>query len=89
MKPKLLLTATTAPGVEVETIDTRHLPLLRTLKNKHRHRFFHQEEISIAAQQQWYDEYRERADDWMFIVRAASVDSGCVGCRVREGAWDI
>ena len=89
MKSRFKLSAPDVPGVELETIDRRHLDLLRTLKNAHRRRFFFQDEISEAAQQQWYDGYCERPDDWMLIVRGRQIDTGCIGYRLRDDAFDL
>lgn len=55
---------------------------LRRWKNANRHFFFYQEIISVEQQQQWLRGYRERADDWMFIVLNDERAIGCMGFRV-------
>lgn len=89
MKPQIVLRASTLPGIELVSITEADLETLRRLKNAHRRRFFHQDEITPEAQRAWYDGYLQRADDWMFIVREAGVDRGCVGCRPLDGEHDI
>lgn len=89
MKPKVIVRSSRLPDVVLESIDDRHLEFLRRLKNAHRHRFFHQEEISVAQQREWYAGYCGRADDWMFVVTCQDRHAACVGYRDAGSHVDL
>ena len=89
MKPTLVLRSSALPEIELETIGPQHLEFLRRLKNAHRQRFFHRDEISPAQQQQWYEGYLQRDHDWMFVMRRAGVERACMGYRIVDGEIDI
>lgn len=61
---------------------------LRTWKNAHRHAFFYQDLISPEEQRRWFQAYRKRLDDHMFIV-VLKADIGCMGFRRLEGKLDV
>jgi hypothetical protein len=89
MKPKLILRSPSFPQLELESIDQEHLEHLRRLKNAHRSRFFHQDEISPEQQLRWYAEYSTRPDDWMFVIRHGGSEKGCIGYRIIDGSIDL
>jgi hypothetical protein len=89
MKPKVIVRSSSLPDVVLESIDHRHLEFLRRLKNAHRHRFFHRDEISVAQQDEWFEGYRTRADDWMFVVRCQDRDVACIGYRAVADHLDL
>jgi hypothetical protein len=89
MKPKLFLRSPSFPHLELESIDEGHLEHLRRLKNAHRYRFFHQDEISPEQQLRWYAAYRTRPDDWMFIIHHNGSEKGCIGYRIIDGSIDL
>jgi hypothetical protein len=89
MKPKLFVRSPSLPGLELESIDERHLEVLRQAKNANANRFFHQEEISPEGQLHWYRAYCLRPLDWIFVVRHLGADVACIGYRMEEAGVDI
>jgi hypothetical protein len=67
------------------------IELLRKWKNAHAESFFHQGQISVAQQEEWFDGYLQRGDDYMFIASLnETVRFGCLGCRHVKGVgWDL
>lgn len=66
-----------------------HCERLRAWKNAHRRFFFFQDVITEAAQRAWFEGYRQRPDDYMFIVQAGDEPIGCMGIRRRDGQADV
>lgn len=62
---------------------------LRTWKNAHRERFFHQDEITPEQQVEWFEQYQQRETDLMWIVMVADKAIGCMGFRWISHSWDI
>jgi len=62
---------------------------VRNWRNIHARSFFHQSPITSTGQQQWFEEYRNRSDDFLFMVMAADQSIGCIGIRFRSDAWDL
>jgi RimJ/RimL family protein N-acetyltransferase len=62
---------------------------LRNWKNDNRYSFFYQELITPAAQQEWFEAYLRRDEDFMFLIRSGSLSIGCIGFRLCETNWDI
>lgn len=89
MKPHIVLRASTLPGIELVSVTEADLETLRRLKNSHRQRFFHQDEITPQAQMVWYEGYLQRPNDWMFILREGGSGRGCVGYRLLDDELDI
>lgn len=89
MKPRIVLSSPRLPGLLLESIDDRHLELLRRWKNEARHRFFFQTEISAARQRDWYSGYCSQPGDWMFLIRTGDQIAGCIGYRILEGVADV
>lgn len=75
--------------VELRTIRESDQSLLREWKNQHRQSFFFKELITKSAQQQWFDKYLARDDDFLFVVRVENSRIGCMGIRMFEDRWDV
>lgn len=66
------------------------LASLRHWKNQRREFFFHKEEISPEQQDQWFEAYQARPDDFMFMVVVGEEPAGCMGIRLVDGdTWDV
>ena len=63
--------------------------LVRVWRNAHARSFFHQSPITSIGQQQWFEGYRDRSDDFLFMVMAAEQPIGCIGIRFRNNEWDL
>lgn len=88
-KPKIFLRSPALPDIELESIDVSHLEVLRRWKNAHRHRFFHQTEISPDEQTAWFARHSQISDDWIFVIRERSMIVGCLGVRRETDSVDI
>jgi hypothetical protein len=62
---------------------------LRAWRNAHARSFFYQEPISVGDQQRWYEAYRSRPDDFLFMVMEGEQAVGCIGIRLRDEEWDV
>ena len=69
-------------GVRLRPIDQSDMKLLRKWKNANSERFFHRHEISTVQQEEWYVAFRDRPDDYMFMVESNGIRFGCMGYRI-------
>lgn len=89
MNRRLLLTARAEPRVVLRSAEARDLDDLRRWKNANKAGFFFKGEITPEMQAKWFDGYRARPKDFMFVVEHAGVRAGCMGFRtLDDGAID-
>ena len=81
----LILTSPSAPGLRLRAVGPGDLEDLRAWKNANVAGFFFRGEITPAMQAQWYEAYRGRPDDFMFIVEKDGAKAGCLGFRILPG----
>ena len=66
---------------------------LRVWKNRHKHTFFHQQDISPEQQKAWYAGFAARDNDFMFMIvdllAGDPVEVGCLGFRDLGDRIDI
>lgn len=62
---------------------------LRSWRNFHAGRFYRQEAVTPEGQRQWFESYRGRPDDYLFMVMEGEHPVGCLGLRIVDGAWDV
>jgi len=89
MDRNLTLSNSVVPDVTLRSINETHIERLRKWKNKHRKAFFFRETISRQMQHEWFQEYLDRADDYMFVVQFKGMTIGCMGFRYIDGEVDI
>jgi RimJ/RimL family protein N-acetyltransferase len=89
MKESFTLSSDGLPGVRLRTIEARDGERLREWKNANRASFFFRDTIEPEGQRRWYEAYRERPRDFMFVVEAAGRDVGCMGFRVLDTGADV
>jgi RimJ/RimL family protein N-acetyltransferase len=77
------------PDLRLRSIVEDDLETLRLWKNAHRQFFFFQEVIVPEQQRFWFQQFRTREHDYMFMVRYRTVDIGCMGFRLLDGKIDI
>jgi RimJ/RimL family protein N-acetyltransferase len=82
------LAAEEAPPVVLRTIDAGDLEEMRVWKNANKAAFFFKGEISPADQKKWFEGYKNRPDDFMFMVLFEGAKVGCMGYRLLDGAVD-
>lgn len=79
--------------LRLRSISESDLENLRVWKNQFRHRFFHKSVIASHEQSAWYEGFRTRPEDFMYIVEATCVSPiesfGCLGFRVIEDVVDV
>ncbi len=67
--------------------------LLRKWKNKHKQYFFHDETISAEQQLKWFELFRGRKNDHMYILEELCGEKphkvGAMGWRIKEHSVDI
>lgn len=73
----------------IRLIEKKDLDKLRLWKNANKNRFFFQNEISIEAQQSWFQNYQLQKNNYMYIVEVDLVGVGCMGIRLINDYWDI
>lgn len=75
--------------VALRTIAEPDCENLRQWKNANRFSFFFQGIITPAQQAEWFRDYMERPNDFMFIVQSDEQTVGCMGFRVLDGHSDV
>lgn len=89
MDRPLTLRASTPPAVSLRAAGPGDLEDLRAWKNANTAAFFFKEQITPEMQKQWYEGYRARPGDHMFIVEHEGAKAGCMGFRtMKDGAVD-
>lgn len=73
----------------LESVRGCHQDKLRRWKNHHAASFLHQKTISVTCQEEWFDAYLLRSEDFMFMVMERGQPIGCIGIRYRDGMWDL
>ena len=86
--PGISVVADKHPCVRLRTIQCRDQNNLLRWRNANREWFFCSQLITLAEQLAWFGAYRQRRDDYLFIVEVGGVGIGCMGIRLRE-TWDI
>jgi ribosomal protein S18 acetylase RimI-like enzyme len=89
MNGSLQLTSAETPGVELRAIGPSDLESLRLWKNAHRRGFFFQGLLTPEDQKRWFDGYRDRPDDYLFILSVRGEPIGCIGLRLLDGSLDV
>ncbi len=84
MDRPLTLTSASAPKVSLRAAGHGDLEDLRAWKNANKAGFFFKDEITSQMQREWYEKYRARPNDFMFIVESGGVKAGCMGFRVQD-----
>jgi nitrite reductase/ring-hydroxylating ferredoxin subunit/RimJ/RimL family protein N-acetyltransferase len=87
MNKAFVLSSSELP-VTLHAIGPSDLEDLRLWKNANKQAFFFKREISPEGQLQWFNGYLSRPEDFMFIVRAQGVKTGCMGFRIDDGYAD-
>ncbi|MBL0329719.1 MAG: GNAT family N-acetyltransferase [Bacteroidetes bacterium] len=68
-------------SIILRSIDKKDLEDLRTWKNANKNSFFHTSEITSEQQNNWYQGYLKRPEDFMFMVYVNNMKIGCMGFR--------
>lgn len=89
MKDELILRGESEQEIWIRSIKEEDNCLLREWKNKNRRSFFFQEIISWQQQINWYSNYLDRADDFMFVAMDRGTPFGCLGFRVQDENIDL
>ena len=88
-KSEIRLEVATVPGLELRSASQTDLENLRTWKNKEKQYFFYQEEISKELQLNWFESFKLRPDDFMFMTVFEGHVFGCMGIRWQKDFWDV
>jgi RimJ/RimL family protein N-acetyltransferase len=89
MDQHFTLTSPELNAIMLRTIAEPDGEHLRQWKNANRFSFFFQEIITPEGQVQWFRNYLQRPDDYMFVVLHADQPIGCMGFRFVAGVVDI
>jgi ribosomal protein S18 acetylase RimI-like enzyme len=76
-------------SLHLTTVSDVHLERIRNWKNSERNFFFHKELITSAQQLDWFQNYLQRKNDFMFVINYSNIDIGCIGIRQIQNEWDI
>lgn len=77
------------PEIALRTIAEEDAETLRQWKNANRFSFFFQDIITPEQQAQWFHDYLERLNDFMFVVLSQERAIGCLGFRILVDYADI
>jgi RimJ/RimL family protein N-acetyltransferase len=75
--------------IQIRTATFDQIEYLRCWKNSQKEYFFHNELINTEQQTQWFQNYKLRDEDYMFIVSIDNINIGCMGIRLIDDFWDI
>lgn|SRR3989338_6660350 len=89
MRGSFSLTTAASDEITLRTIQKADCENLRMWKNSNRAAFFFQGIIIPEGQRQWFKQYLDRSDDYMFMVVYQNEDIGCMGFRLLDGQVDI
>ena len=73
----------------ISSLEEDNLEFIRKLKNRNRNAFFAQSYISKSAQREWFEAYRDREYDTIFILSNEAQYVGCMGIRKEKNEWDL
>lgn len=73
----------------IRSISQQDIELLRIWKNDHRDSFFFNEIITPEMQNNWFQGYLEKNDDFMMIIQQGNEKIGCIGFRLIRDTVDI
>jgi RimJ/RimL family protein N-acetyltransferase len=76
-------------SIAIKTIDESHINDLMEWKNNNREYFFNNYIITSEQQLNWYKNYIQRENDFMFVVVVNDVSVGCMGIRKIDNEWDV
>jgi RimJ/RimL family protein N-acetyltransferase len=73
----------------LRTVNETDIENLRVWKNMNKNFFFYKQEISESQQTEWFNQYLNRPDDYIFIVELNNqLPIGCMGIRKLDKEWD-
>jgi hypothetical protein len=75
--------------ISLITINRDNIELLRLWKNYHRQFFFYNKIITKEEQIKWYEKFKKRDLDYIFIVEYLDEKIGCMGARLIDNTFDI
>ena len=75
--------------INIKPINKSHLSKLRLWKNQSKNYFFHKELITVKDQTEWYNLFKNRKNDFMFVVTKNNSLVGCMGIRLINAEWDV
>lgn len=84
MNKKITITCRDFPELRLVSASDADQENLRIWKNNHRTSFFYQEVIQPEQQSKWFEGYKDRADDYMFMVEEDGHLIGCMAFRVED-----
>jgi len=88
-KTQIQIAAPTLPALVLRSVSLSDLEHLRRWKNGPKQFFFHQDEITENQQRQWYESFKQRPHDLMFMIEYRKKIFGFMGIRWQESHWDI
>jgi hypothetical protein len=75
--------------IALESAGHEDIGLLRDWKNANRGYFFYNKIITPGQQEDWFRDYMQRQDDYIFMVVHNGIKIGCMGFRLTGGRIDI
>lgn len=79
--------------IRLRSAECNDIELLREWKNNNKKSFFYQQEITSEQQRKWFEDYKKREYDYIFMVEEVAdfkyEPIGCMGFRVQDDAIDL
>jgi len=76
-------------GIKLAPAEFSHIEQLRTWKNENKKSFFFNKDISPDGQLKWFEDYKKRENDYIFIIHYRGISIGCIGFRIIGKLIDI
>jgi hypothetical protein len=88
-KSKIRIVISRQPTLVLRSAGISDLRNLLQWKNDQKNFFFHQEEITLTQQRQWYESFEKRPYDLMLMIEYDQHVFGCMGIRLQDDHWDV
>jgi hypothetical protein len=75
--------------LKIRSANNDDLENLRRWKNLNKNYFFHNTEINIDQQIEWFKRFSILENDFMLVVETDKISFGCMGIRLVENRWDV
>ena len=88
-KSKIHIVISRQPELVLRSAGIADLLNLLQWKNDQKKFFFHQEEITLPQQRQWFESFEKRPTDLMLMIEYEQQVFGCMGIRLQDIHWDV
>lgn len=75
--------------IKLKSINKSNIEKLRRWKNQHRDNFFYKKIITPKQQEKWFENYKQKRDDTVFMINYLNNEIGCIAFRIVDDHAEI